>query len=92
MKQNKKEQINPNFIFWQKGEGMNRRHYNIEMIKDLIKSGLSYQRIVEIAEDYFTRKKINEYYDIAMRKINNPLEKSIQDKITEIRRKKAKDE
>lgn len=91
-KQNENEQNNSDSIFWVKGEGMNRRHRNIETFQDLIKSGLNYQKIVELAEDYFTHKKIDEYYDIAIRKIKNPTEESIQEKITEIRREKAKNE
>jgi hypothetical protein len=81
--------INPDSIFWSKGEGMNRRCHNIDQIKDLISSGLSYQQIVRVARKYFNSKKIDEYYDIALDEIKNPLEESIQDKITEIRRKKT---
>jgi len=70
----KKGQNNFNSVFWVKGEGMSRRYHNIEIMKDLINSGLSYQQIVRISRKYFTSKIIDEYYDIALDEIKNPIE------------------
>jgi hypothetical protein len=53
---------------------MSRRDHNIHVFKNLIRSGLSYSQIVRIARRYFTKRVINEYYDIAFDEINNPLE------------------
>ena len=86
-------------IFWHKGEGMSRRDHNIEVIKKLIESGYSYQQIFRIARRFFTSKKFNEYYDIAIDEIKNPAELSPNsrfysaernaEKINELRRRKA---
>jgi len=73
-KNEKKQNINSNSIFWVKGEGMSRRYHNIGIVKQLIRSGLSYQQIVRIARRYFTIKLINQYYDIALDEIKNPIE------------------
>lgn len=74
MEQNKKKQNNSDSVFWVKGEGMTRRYHNIGIVKQLIQSGLSYQQIVRIARRYFTTKLINQYYDIALDEIKNPIE------------------
>ena len=58
-----------NDIFWHKGEGMSRRSHNINAVKSLILKGLSYQEIWNIAGQYFTSKKFDEYYNFAMNKI-----------------------
>ena len=76
-----KKNVDSNSIFWLKGEGMNRRNRNIETIKDLIKSGLSYQQIFRKARKYFTFKKFDEYYEIALDEIINPDEESFMDYI-----------
>ena len=78
-KKSNKKRNNLDSIFWLKGEGMNRRNLNIETVKDLIKSGLSYQQIFRKARKYFTFKKFNEYYEIALDEINNPDEESFMD-------------
>ena len=59
--------------FWIKGEGMNRRFHNIEIMEGLIKSGLTYQEIVRSARKNFTAKIIDEYYEIALDEVNNPI-------------------
>lgn len=87
-KEEKKKQNNSNSIFWLKGEGMNRRNRNIETVKDLIKSGLSYQQIFRKARKYFTFKKFDEYYEIALDEINNPDEESFMDYVKRREKKK----
>ena len=78
---------NPNFIFWfNKGDGMLRRSHNINMVKRMIQFGLNYQEIIRKLRKYFKSKTINEYYDIALDEVNNPLENSIVRNINEIRR------
>ena len=93
------DQKNFDSIFWHKGEGMSRRDHNIEVIKNLIEAGHSYQEISRIARRFFTPRKFNEYYEIAIDEIKNPLSDSIQsqfysakrnaEKINELRRRKA---
>lgn len=84
-------------IFWIKGEGMTRRYHNIEIVKQLIESGLSYQEIVRIALRYFTPKLINQYYDIALDEIKHPIEEifekneSFTDKVKKGKIKPRKD-
>ena len=74
--ENERNRANSQSIFWHKGEGMDRRCHNINIIKQLIKQGLSYKQIFRQARKYFTSKIFNEYYDIAIDEIRNPLNDS----------------
>jgi radical SAM protein with 4Fe4S-binding SPASM domain len=70
---------NENNVFWHKGEGMTRRSHNINEIKKLIESGFNYQQIWNIAGEFFTSKKFDEYYNFALNKINNPIKTEFLD-------------
>jgi hypothetical protein len=87
----KEDGHNSNSVFFLKGEGMNRRFQNIEAIKNLIKSGYSYQQIVRMSRKYFTSKTLNEYYDIALDEVNNSDEESFMEKVKKGKIKPRKD-
>lgn len=61
-----------NSVFFMSGDGMIRRDGNIEVVKNLIISGLNYEKIFRIARRKFTARTFNEYYNIALDEINNP--------------------
>lgn len=65
-REEKKKQNNSDSIFWHKGEGMARRSHNINAVKDLISQGLTYHQIWNIAGEFFTSKKFDEYYNFAL--------------------------
>jgi len=60
-------------VFWMKGDGMIRREHNIDEVKRLILSGLSYQDIIRISRKHFQSSTINEYYEIAFDEINGEI-------------------
>ncbi len=85
------KQNNHNSIFWLKGEGMNRRCHNIDVFKDLIRAGLSYQQIFRKARKYFRPKRIDEYYEIAFDEVNNSDEEYFMEKVKKGKLKPRKD-
>lgn len=72
----KKEKKENSFNFWMSGDGMIRREHNIEVVKNLIKSGLNYEEIIKRARKKFRSRTINEYYGIALDEIKNGVEDS----------------
>ena len=70
MSKKSKVENDGNGIFWHKGEGMTRRSHNINAVGELILKGLTYQEIWNIAGEFFTSKKFDEYYNFALNKIN----------------------
>lgn len=70
MTEKSKESRNDGNNFWLAGDGMIRRDHNIDRVKNLIKSGLSYNEIYRRARRYFRSKTFDEYYHIALDEIN----------------------
>ena len=57
-------------LFFLKGEGSARREYNINVVKDMIKKGMSFQEICRLSRKYFRPKTISEYHNIAQEEID----------------------
>jgi len=57
-------------LFFIKGEGSARRAYNIDIVKNMIKKGMSFQEICKLSRKYFRSPTISEYYDIAQEEID----------------------
>lgn len=71
---NDKSKNNSTELFWIQGEGMSRRNHNIEIIKQLIMKGETYQQIWMKCGRYFTSKKFDEYYNFALNEIKHGIE------------------
>jgi len=63
---NKTKKPSPWFL---KGEGSSRREHNINVVKDMIKKGMSFQEICKLSRKNFRSPTISEYYDIAQEEI-----------------------
>ena len=71
---NDKPKNNSAELFWIQGEGMSRRNHNINIVKQCILQGDTYQQIWMKCGRYFTSKKFDEYYNFALDEINNGIE------------------
>jgi hypothetical protein len=71
---NDKPKNNSAELFWIQGEGMSRRNHNIDIVKQCILQGDSYQQIWMKCGRYFTSRKFDEYYNFALDEINNGIE------------------
>jgi len=71
---NDKPKNNSTELFWVQGEGMSRRNHNIDIVKQCILHGDTYQQIWMKSGRYFTSKKFDEYYNFALDEIKNGIE------------------
>jgi len=55
--------------FFLKGEGSSRREHNINVVKNMIRKGMSFQEICKLSRKYFRPPTISAYYDIAQEEI-----------------------
>jgi len=72
MKQNEKKRNR--FDFWMSGDGMIRREHNIDVVKEMIQSGLTYEEIIKRARKKFRSRTIDEYYSIALDEVRDGIE------------------
>ncbi len=85
-----KKQNNSDFTFFMSGDGMIRREHNIDVFKNLIKAGLSYQQIVRKARKKFRSKTIEEYYGIALDEVNNGIDYNEESFMEQVKKGKIK--
>jgi hypothetical protein len=74
------------------GDGMIRREHNIEVVKNLIKSGLSYEEIIKRARKKFRSRTIDEYYGIALDEIKNGIDDSEESFMDYVKRREKEKE